>query len=64
MKLLLYSTLWLLYIWVSAYTFTLWPWPKESLQWWCIPHLYTLIVIAVLLFRFCVFIEERVFNHV
>lgn len=39
--------IWLSYIWGVSYSFHLFPWVKDTMEWWYIPHVLTVIVIGI-----------------
>lgn len=46
MKNFIIGIIWLGYVWSAAYTFKLFPW-GEDMEWWYIPHLFTLAILIL-----------------
>jgi hypothetical protein len=58
MKTFIQLLIWLTYIWGACYTFYLFPWTKDVVEWWYVPHVFTLALVSIPLIHLSILVDE------
>ena len=55
--------LWCIFVWGACYSFVLFPWKPPTIEWWCIPHLFTIATSAAFLVYILCNIEKQIIEN-